>query len=98
MNREGKHPKFRDREALKRAAAIIAEISLRARLMSVAAGLLRGLRLRGYEIQGEGWMNEEGLVKRRSGEPSLFQSRYSIIMEVGMFPSQGVIKSATGAK
>jgi hypothetical protein len=35
-------PPARDRGALKRAAASIGEISLRARLTRVAAGLLRG--------------------------------------------------------
>ena len=36
-----KYPEFRDKRALKKAAATIAEISLRARLTRVAAGLLR---------------------------------------------------------
>jgi hypothetical protein len=41
MNGRGKNPKFRDKGALKRARATIAEISLRARLTRAAAGLLR---------------------------------------------------------
>jgi hypothetical protein len=40
MGKIRKHPKFRDKGALKRTAATIAEISLRAHLTRVAAGIL----------------------------------------------------------